>query len=118
MPDHIPNKGASIALLSAYFFEKLEERGIPTHYIGLVEDEDTKKLSDLKRPVNTMEIRLLRVIKPELRGSQYDYLKYQSEKGGFLIPLEIIYRNFLPEGSSVFSRLKKGEIKPIDLGLD
>lgn len=118
MPDHIPNKGEALTLLAAYFFEKLEERGIPTHYIGLVEDGDTKKLSDLRGPVNTLEIELLRVIKPELRSGQYDYSRYQDEKGGFLIPLEIIYRNFLPEGSTIFSRLKKGEIKPNNLGLD
>ncbi len=35
-----------------------------------------------------------------------------------MIPLEVIYRNFLPPGSSVFKRLKDGEIKPQDLGLD
>jgi phosphoribosylaminoimidazole-succinocarboxamide synthase len=38
MPDHIHYKGAAIALLGAYFFEKLEEIDIPTHYAGLVED--------------------------------------------------------------------------------
>jgi len=118
MPDHIPNKGAAIALLGAYFFEKLEERGIPTHYTGLVEDAKAKKLSDIKRSVNTMEIKLLRVIKPEIKGDKYDYSRYEREKGGFLIPLEVIYRNFFPEGSSVFRRLKAGEIKPEDLGLD
>lgn len=118
MPDHIPNKGAAIALLGAYFFEKLEERGIPTHYIGLVEEGKAKKLSDIKKPVNTMEIKLLHVIKPELKGDKYDYSSYQREKGGFLIPLEVIYRNFLPQGSSVFRRFKNGEIKPEHLGLD
>lgn len=118
MPDHIPNKGAAIALLSAYFFEKIEERGIPTHYIGLVEDGKVKKLSHIHRPVNTMEIKLLRVVKPEPDGDRYDYSNYQGEQGGFLIPLEVICRNFLPEGSSMFRRLKNGEIKPKYLGLD
>jgi len=65
-----------------------------------------------------MEIKLLRVIKPGLKGNQYDYSMYQNEKGCFLIPLEVIYRNFLPPGSSVFKGLKDGEIKPQDLGLD
>jgi phosphoribosylaminoimidazole-succinocarboxamide synthase len=36
----------------------------------------------------------------------------------FLIPLEIIYRNSLPEGSSVFKRLEQGLVKIEDLGLD
>ena len=35
-----------------------------------------------------------------------------------LIPLEIIYRNGLPEGSSVFKRLEQGKITIKDLGLD
>ena len=118
MPDHINYKGAAIALLGAYFFEKLEKIGIPSHYAGLVEDNTVKKLSEIKKPTNIMEVKLLRVINPELRRYQYDYSMYQNEGGGFLIPLEVIYRNFLPPGSSVFKRLKDGEIKPQDLGLD
>ncbi len=118
MPDHIQNKGAAIALLGAYFFEKLEKKGIPTQYIGLVEDGKAKKLSDIRKPVNTMEIKLLNVIKPGFKGEKYDYSCYQHEKRGFLIPLEVIYRNFLPEGSSVFRRLNNGETTPERLGLD
>lgn len=118
MPDQIPNKGAAIAILGAYFFEKLEKMDIRTHYLGLVEDDKVKGLSEIKNPTNTMEMRLLHVIKPELKGNRYDYSKYKNNFGGFLIPLEVIYRNFLPPGSSVFKRLKNGEIKPQDLGLD
>jgi phosphoribosylaminoimidazole-succinocarboxamide synthase len=65
-----------------------------------------------------MEVKLLRVVKPELGGDKYDYSSYKNETGGFLIPLEIIYRNTLPPGSSVFKRLKNGEIIPEDIGLD
>ena len=35
-----------------------------------------------------------------------------------LIPLEIIYRNGLPEGSSVFKRLEQGKVTFQDIGLD
>jgi len=35
-----------------------------------------------------------------------------------LIPLEIIYRNGLPDGSSVFKRLATGKVTLKDLGLD
>lgn len=118
MPDQIPNKGAAITILGGYFFEKMEEMGIPTQYIGLVEDGVAKKLSDVRKPVSTMEIKLLNVVRPELKGQEYDYSSYQHQRGGFLIPLEVIYRNFLPEGSSVFRRLKKGTVMPEDLGLD
>ncbi|MBU4443689.1 phosphoribosylaminoimidazolesuccinocarboxamide synthase, partial [bacterium] len=115
MPDHIQCKGAAIALLGTYFFEKLEKIGVPTHYAGLVEDNTAKKLSEIMKPANTMEIKLLQVIKPELKGNQYSYLEYQVAKSNYLIPLEVIYRNVLPPGSSVFRRLKNGEIKPKDL---
>ena len=118
MPDHIPNKGAAIALLGSHFFEKLHNLDTPTHYVGLVENDTVKKLSAITRPTNTMEVKLLRIISPEVRGNRYDYSMYRTEKGGFLIPLEVIYRNSLPPGSSVFKRLKEGELKPQDLGLD
>jgi phosphoribosylaminoimidazole-succinocarboxamide synthase len=118
MPDHIDHKGTAIALLGAYFFEKLEEKGIPTHYIGLVDDNIARKLSEIQKPTNTMEIKLLQVIKPELKGNQYSYSEYRHARSNFLVPLEVIYRNVLPPGSSVFRRLKNGEIKPKDLGLD
>ncbi len=118
MPDHIEHKGEAINLLSAYFFEKLEKMNIPTHYLGVVEDDVTRKLADIKNPSNIMEVKLLRVIRPELKDNAYNYSIYSVLKGCFLIPLEVIYRNFLPPGSSVFKRLKSGEIKPEDLGLN
>lgn len=118
MPDLIPNKGSAIAILGAYFFEKLIETGISTHYIGLVENNEVKKLNELENPSNIMQINLLRVIKPEQKKDKYDYSVYKKTKGNYLIPLEIIYRNSLPPGSSVFRRLKNGEIIPQDLGLD
>lgn len=117
MPDHITNKGAAICIASAYFFERLEQSGIKTHYQGIVENEVTKKLNDLEAPSNMMEIKLLRVVKPQLNGEKYDYSIYQKQKGNFLIPLEIIYRNALPQGSSVFKRLRDGSLRFEDLGL-
>lgn len=117
MPDHILNKGKALCMASAYFFEKLESMGIKTHYIGLVEDGKPKKLSELTEPTNVMEFRLFRVIKPALSGNSYDYSIYREERVNFLIPLEIIYRNSLPEGSSVFKRLKAGTLKLEDIGL-
>jgi len=118
MPDHIPQKGEALCIAAAYFFEKLEKIGIPTHYLGLVEEEQAKYLSQVNIPVNIMETKLYRVLKPNLTDNGiYDYQIYQQEKENFLIPLEIIYRNSLPQGSSIFKRLKKGELKPEDLGL-
>jgi phosphoribosylaminoimidazole-succinocarboxamide synthase len=123
MPDHIEGKGAALCLMGAYCFEKLEEIGVRTHYRGLV-DETGKvvRFKELKRPTSIMEVSLVNVYKPEARRSQgkleYDYSLYTSDLKNCLIPLEIIYRNGLPEGSSVFKRLEQGKVTVKDLGLD
>ena len=117
MPDHIIDKGKAICIATAYFFAKLEKLGIRTHYLGVVEDGKVKRIDELKEPTDTMEFKLLRVIKPKIQANTYYYSVYQEEKVKFLIPLEIIYRNSLPEGSSVFRRLNAGSLKLEDIGL-
>ncbi|HAG11943.1 MAG TPA: phosphoribosylaminoimidazolesuccinocarboxamide synthase [Desulfotomaculum sp.] len=116
MPDQIENKGASLCLVSAYFFERLQEKGIKTHYLGIIENGKAKRLSELSGPSNSMKVSLLRVIEPPVKNNEYDYSAYRLEGANFLIPLEIIYRRSLPEGSSVFKRLEEGGLKPEDLG--
>lgn len=118
MPDLIENKGIALCISSAYFFEKLEEKGIKTHYLGIIENGKVKSLGELKSPSNIMEFKMVRVLKPNLNNNIYDYSIFKKEKNNFLIPLEIIYRNYLPEGSSVFKRLKEGSLKIEDLGLN
>ena len=118
MPDHISNKGKSLCISAAYFFEKLESIGIKTHYLGLVEDNETKTFANIRRPADTMEVKLVRVLKPLQKNSAYDYSIYKEEQNNFLIPLEIIYRHSLPKGSSVFKRLNEGTLKLEDLGLE
>ena len=122
MPDLIHGKGAALCLMGAYCFEKLEEKGIKTHYRGLISDSGkVVKLKEIKRPVNTMEIDLVNVYKPGTRVKDgklcYDYSRYTASLKNYLIPLEIIYRNGLPEGSSVFKRLEIGQVTIEDLGL-
>ncbi|MCM8818465.1 MAG: phosphoribosylaminoimidazolesuccinocarboxamide synthase [Candidatus Omnitrophica bacterium] len=117
MPDHIPDKGKSICISTAYFFEKLEQNGIKTHYIGLIENGNIKKLNEIENPIDILEFKMLRVLKPEIKNNNYDYSIYKKERVNFLIPLEIIYRNYLPAGSSIFKRLKEGSLKIEDIGL-
>ncbi|MCM8786188.1 MAG: phosphoribosylaminoimidazolesuccinocarboxamide synthase [Candidatus Omnitrophica bacterium] len=118
MPDHILGKGKSICISTAYFFEEMEKNGIKTHYIGLVDKKgNLKKLNELEQPTDTLQFRMLRVLKPKIKGNSYDYSVYKKERVNYLIPLEIIYRNYLSENSSIFKRLKEGSITLEDIGL-
>lgn len=117
MPDHIEGKGMALCLTTAYFFEKLQALGIASHYLGLTEKGEARRLTELQFPQQSMEIKLLRVLEPGMKDGAYDYSVYKKERANFLIPLEIIYRNSLPEGSSVFNRLKAGSLKLENLGL-
>jgi phosphoribosylaminoimidazole-succinocarboxamide synthase len=123
MPDHIDGKGAALCLMGAYCFEWLETKGVETHYRGLVDENgQVVTFEDLTAPTGTMEVNLVNVYKPATRDVKgkvvYDYSRYTPNLKNCLIPLEIIYRNGLPEGSSVFKRLAQGKITIRDLGLD
>ncbi len=118
MPDTIPHKGAATAILGAFFFEKIEKLGIETHYMGLLENNVPNKLKDITTPSNLMMIDMVNVHQPVIKNDIYNYSVYKKLTGNFLIPLEIIYRNTLPAGSSVFKRLSRGELKFSDLGLN
>jgi phosphoribosylaminoimidazole-succinocarboxamide synthase len=123
MPDMIESKGAALCLMGAYCFEKLEEKGIKTHYKGLISnDGKTVRVSELQEPSNAMEIYLVNVYRPKAVSKdgklRYDYSAYTQGLANYLIPLEVIYRNGLPEGSSVFKRLEQGTVSIQQLGLD
>jgi len=123
MPDLINGKGAALCMMGAYCFEKLEKKGVRTHYRGLVDAKGmVVRFDELEQPSNIMEISLVNVYRPKAfvkNGKlKYDYGVYTTKLKNFLIPLEIIYRNGLPEGSSVFKRLEQGLVTVEDLGLD
>jgi len=111
MPDHITNKGSSLAIITSHFFEILRKRGIPNHYLGAVIDGKTHYFSKVVKPFNTIKVKLVRVIKPEIKNGEYDYSVYKDVLKNFLIPLECIYRNSVPEGSAFWERYNRGEIK-------
>ncbi len=105
MPDPIPNKGASLCAMGAANFEALEEAGIRTHYRGVVRSGEVVELDSVAAPPREMAIDLTRV--PELphEGREYNYTAYHEAAGeNYLIPLEIVFRNTVPIGSSLRSR--------------
>ncbi len=122
MPDHIDNKGQALCLMGAYCFERLEEKSVRTHYKGLIENGKAVFFGELKQPSSIMEVCLVSSYRPEALVQKgkltYDYSAYTSTLKNCLIPLEIIYRNGLPEGSSVFKRLEQGKVTLQELGLD
>lgn len=123
MPDHIDGKGAALAVMGAYCFEQLERIGVHTHYHGLVNEQGKAvRVGELTQPSNIMEVALVNVYRPQIstEGGKIsrDYSVYTPDLKNCLIPLEIIYRNGLPEGSSVFKRLAQGKVTLQDLGLD
>lgn len=114
MPQNIDKKGEALALMGAHTFEVIEERGIETHYKGMEEDGEIKKIDQLEEPSSEMHVDMVNVIEPEFKESEYDYSKFQDpEVNNYLIPLEIIYRNRIPKGSSTRRRYS-----PDELGLD
>jgi phosphoribosylaminoimidazole-succinocarboxamide synthase len=123
MPDLIKGKGEALCMMGAYCFERLEEENIGTHYRGLVgKNGKVVRFKDIDRPSNVMEVDLVNVYRPTAVRQdgrlRYDYDAYTHKLVNFLIPLEIMYRNGLPEGSSVFKRLEQGLITLEQLGLD
>ena len=114
MPDEIPQKGQSLCLMGAYNFELLEAASVPTHYRGVVADGDVVPLEAVETPPREMAIDLTQVPALPHEGRDYDYDVYHREAGeNYLIPLEVVFRNRVPVGSSLRRRTD-----PADHGLD
>lgn len=114
MPDAVPNKGAALCAMGAANFEALEAAGVDTHYRGVVTGGEVRPLAKAASPPREMAINLTRV--PELphQGRDYDYDAFHAEAdNNYLIPLEVVFRNTVPVGSSLRSRAA-----PADFGLD
>ena len=120
MPDHVPRKGASLCTMGAHNFAVLEAAGIPTHYRGVYGPEVRTgdrpiALEACTAPPTAMAIELTRVPDlPHLGDDGYDYDAYHDAAGdNYLVPLEVVFRNTVPVGSSLRSRGS-----PADYGLD
>ena len=116
MPDEIPGKGAALCLMSAFNFEMLEKRGIPTHYNGVKRlvggFSQIVETNRLLKPSSQMAIKLESVTLPEFLDGEYDYSLFINNRGklnNFVVPLEVIYRRGAPLGSSLFKKIKELE---------
>ncbi|MFC4550174.1 MULTISPECIES: phosphoribosylaminoimidazolesuccinocarboxamide synthase [Halorussus] len=132
MPDEIPDKGASLCAMGAFNFEMLEAEGVPTHYRGVVREgksasdgragrDDPRDaggevvpLIEATEPPTEMAIDLTQVPDLPREGRDYDYDAYHAAAGdNYLIPLEVVFRNSVPVGSSLRRRTD-----PADHNLD
>ncbi|WP_418282805.1 phosphoribosylaminoimidazolesuccinocarboxamide synthase [Halorubrum sp. DTA98] len=123
MPDPIPRKGASLCTMGAFNFELLERAGVPTHYRGVVDpvavesgsdpEDAVVPLDEAGAPPTEMAIELTQV--PDLpyggSGSGYDYDAFHDAGGGnYLVPLEVVFRNTAPIGSSLRTRRDPADV--------
>ncbi len=97
MPETIEGKGESLCRMASYNFEKISETGIDSHFIEFIQP-------------NKMKVKLVQVIFPEQR-------KLTESDSNYLVPLEVVFRNMLPEGSSLLKRLREGKATPEQYGL-
>lgn len=116
MPDEIDGKGASLCAMGAHSFELLEDADVPTHYRGVVSDGEGIPLDETDEPPDEMAVELTQV--PDLpfdeTTGEYDYDTFHKEGGeNYLVPLEVVFRNAVPPGSSLRSRYE-----PSELGLE
>jgi phosphoribosylaminoimidazole-succinocarboxamide synthase len=112
MPDPIPDKGASLCAMGAASFESMHEAGIPTHYRGVVAPEsgDVVALGEVSAPPREMAIDLAQVPDLPHQGRSYDYDAFHAEAGeNYVVPLEIVFRNRVPVGSSLRRRTDPGD---------
>ncbi len=98
--------------------ERLQREGVRSHYRGLVDDPSvslrSKVLGELTDPTRHMLVRAVSVVSPraeQVMGQPvYDYLETRQSKAPRLIPLEVVFRHSLPEGSSLLDRMRaRGE---------
>ncbi len=104
MPDLLRNKGAALAWLASFFFDYLAKQGLQHHMIG---KGDEPRL---------LLVNAVKVLKPGSKSEggklTWDYSAYKARPTNALVPLEVIFRFGVPEGSSLLKRrpdLKAGD---------
>lgn len=97
MPDRIPGKGEAICRMAVFNFTLLEAAGVRTHFRRFLAP-------------NRIEFDLARVPDP-------DAAPLTPDGGNYLVPVQVLFRNELPSGSSVHRRLATGALAPAEIGL-
>jgi phosphoribosylaminoimidazole-succinocarboxamide synthase len=100
--------------------QELADKGLSHHLLSTEETEEKEK-PDL--PMHWMKVKPVHVERPQWNKDRqsFDYQFYQQKKMDkdevhspslYLVPLEVIYRFGIPEGSSLKNRLNEPRFKP------
>ena len=141
MPDHLKLKGQSLTRIAHLFFKMLSDshfwrtldnglitsdsllferfcvHGLPHHYIGPVTSDGI--LGNIEDAVSGLKVEEVQVLRPQYikEKHSYDYSAYSKRPTKTLVPLEMIFRFGLTEGSSLFERVSD-QAYLAQLGLD
>ena len=128
MPDHLKLKGQSLTRIAHLFFKMLSDshfwrtldnglitsdsllferfcvHGLPHHYIGPVTNDGL--MGEVEGSVSGLKVEEVQVLRPLYIQDKhtYDYSAYLKQPTNALVPLEMIFRFGLTEGSSLFDR--------------
>lgn len=97
MPDLIPGKGEAICRMAAFNFALLEAAGVRTHFRRFIAP-------------HRIEFGLARLPLP-------DAVPLAPDVRNTLLPVQVLVRTELPQGSSVHRRLASGTLTPAQAGL-
>lgn len=118
----VPLDNSTINLMLGFNFELLREQGVDSHYISLVtaQGEQISARNAISKGIipDTSRVQFANRLLPQFRDGEWDYSMFGKENVTcYVQPIEFISRNSLPEASSVWKRVKRGEITLQDLGL-
>ena len=131
MPDQLADKGKALTHMGAMLFEFLSEKStwldwrLPdllnseAYLLDSLEDLRQNGMNShfLKQEKNLLKVEKVDVIHPEWDGQGWDYSAYTNDQTNCLVPLEIIFRHGVPEGSSLVRRLKNNPEYGKQLGI-
>lgn len=119
----VPLDNSTVCLMQGFNFELLSEQGVDSHYLGLVDGkgELLSARDAITRGItsSTTRVQFVNRVLPMFRDrGGWDYSMFRDPHGNnYVHPMEFISRNELPESSSVWGRVERGELSLTDLGL-
>ena len=127
MPDQLNDKGHALAFMAWFFFKEMESpqswqklrlpnfakqsevyrkltaKGLAHHLLGKC-DQDGRNIESSGEWSPFLKVRSVQVLRPPFVEGEYNYKKYSTRPRNALLPLEIIFRFGVPQGSSLLSR--------------